>query len=130
MRFAFVHAEKACFPVAKLCRVVGVTRQGYYAYIKRRPREAGLSETRLRDRLRSLHAESRGTYGSPRLLAAFERKAPTWVNAASNVRCGAWGWLHERAADFVSPPKRTLLMKSSRTRWPGVSRRPSPTSVG
>lgn len=71
MRFAFVHAEKACFPVATLCRVVGVTRQGYYAYTKRRPRKGGVSETSLRDRLRSLHAESRGTYGSPRLLAAL-----------------------------------------------------------
>jgi len=71
MRFAFVHVEKACFPVAALCRVVGVTRQGYYAYAKRKPRERTLSEGHLRERLQALHTESRGTYGSPRLLAAL-----------------------------------------------------------
>lgn len=71
MRLAFVHAEKAGFPVAALCRVVGVTRQGYYAYAKRKPGERASSETHLRERLRAIHAESRGTYGSPRLLAAL-----------------------------------------------------------
>ena len=71
MRFAFVHAEKACFPVSALCRVVGVTRQGYYAYARRKPRGRALSEEHLRERLQVLHTESRGTYGSPRLLAAL-----------------------------------------------------------
>lgn len=71
MRFAFVHAEKASFPVAALCRVAGVTRQGYYAYAKRRPRDLVVGEAQLRDRLRALHIESRGTYGSPRLHAAL-----------------------------------------------------------
>jgi putative transposase len=71
MRLAFVHAEKACFPVVALCRVVGVTRQGYYAYASRRPCERVSNEAHLRERLRAIHAESRGTYGSPRLLAAL-----------------------------------------------------------
>ena len=34
MKFAFIAAEKA-FPVAAMCRVFSVTRQGYYAYHKR-----------------------------------------------------------------------------------------------
>jgi hypothetical protein len=70
MKFAFIHAEKASFPVAALCRLLGVTRQGYYAYAKPRPEERSRNETHLRERLRALHADSRGTYGSPRLLAA------------------------------------------------------------
>jgi len=70
MKFAFIRAEKACFPVAALCRLLGVTRQGYYAYARRLPSERRKGEEELRERLRALHAESRGTYGSPRLLAA------------------------------------------------------------
>lgn len=37
-RFRFVEAEAAQFPVSLLCRVVCVTRQGFYAW-KRRPAE-------------------------------------------------------------------------------------------
>ena len=39
MKFAFIHAEKASFPVAALCRLLDVTRQGYYAYANRPPSE-------------------------------------------------------------------------------------------
>lgn len=73
MRLAFIHAEKASFPVAALCRVLGVSRQGYYAFAKR-PESPRVDEERaLQERLRELHAESRGTYGSPRLLAALKQ---------------------------------------------------------
>ena len=37
MKFSFIHAEKACFPVAALCRVLGVSRQGYYVIAAREP---------------------------------------------------------------------------------------------
>ena len=37
MKFAFVHAEKAYFPIAVLCRLLGVSRPGYYAYATRPP---------------------------------------------------------------------------------------------
>src|SRR5262249_10436341 len=71
VKFSFIHAEKASFPVAALCRVLGVTRQGYYASIKRPSSARAVEETRLRERLRELHVESRQTYGSPRMLRAL-----------------------------------------------------------
>lgn len=74
MKFAFIHAEKAFFPVAALCRLLGVTRQGYYAYARRPPSSRLASDKALQERLRVLHAESRGTYGSPRLRVALRRE--------------------------------------------------------
>lgn len=71
MKFAFVHAEKAEFPVAALCRVLGITRQGYYAFVHRPASAHVKEEAALRERLRTLHDESRGTYGSPRMLRAL-----------------------------------------------------------
>ena len=71
MKFSFIHAEKASFPVAAMCRVLGVTRQGYYAFVKRPPSARALEEDRLRERLKELHVESRQTYGSPRMLRAL-----------------------------------------------------------
>jgi len=71
VKFSFIHAEKASFPVAAMCRVLGVTRQGYYAFVKRPPSARALEEDRLRERLKELHVESRQTYGSPRMLRAL-----------------------------------------------------------
>lgn len=72
MKFAFIHVEKAEFPVAALCRLLGVSRQGYYAFAARKPSARLEEERELRERLRTLHDDSRGTYGSPRLLAALK----------------------------------------------------------
>jgi transposase InsO family protein len=73
MKFAFIHAEKAKFRVSVLCRLLGVTRQGYYAFARRPPSTRIERDRALRERLRELHAESRGTYGSPRLHAALRQ---------------------------------------------------------
>jgi transposase InsO family protein len=74
MKFAFIQAEKASFPVAALCRLLGVTRQGFYAFAKRPASARTERERLLRERLQALHAESRGTYGSPRLHVALQRE--------------------------------------------------------
>lgn len=71
MRFSFIQAEEANFPVAALCRVLDVTRQGYYAFIKRPPSRRAVEEAQLRERLKQLHVDSRQTYGSPRMLRAL-----------------------------------------------------------
>jgi hypothetical protein len=35
VKFGFIHAKKACYPVAVLCPQLGVSRSGYYAWAKR-----------------------------------------------------------------------------------------------
>jgi transposase InsO family protein len=67
MRFAFVHAEKAEFPVARLCRVVGVTRQGYYSFAKRGLGQRALDDEQLKAEVAESFRQSRDTYGSPRI---------------------------------------------------------------
>lgn len=73
MRFAFIHAEKASFPVAKMCRVFDVTRQGYYAYAKRPPSSRVQDEAKLCEAIRSVFAASGETYGSPRVLRELRK---------------------------------------------------------
>ena len=69
MKFAFIDKEKAFFPIAPMCRLLGVTRQGYYSYAKRPPPERRPAEVALRAEVSRIHEKSRGTYGSPRVLA-------------------------------------------------------------
>lgn len=72
MKFAFIAAEKA-FPVATMCRLFGVTRQGFYAYLKRQA-AAKPAEVELQAQVRQAYAEGRGAYGSPRVVAALRKK--------------------------------------------------------
>lgn len=74
MKFDFIHAEKASFPITVLCRLLGVTRQGYYASLRREPSLRAVKEKLLHVRVRALHAESDGTYGSPRLRRALRNE--------------------------------------------------------
>ena len=67
MRFAFIAVEKACFPVRLLCRVLEVSRAGFYAWQGRAPSPHAQADERLGLEIAAIHAESRQRYGSPRV---------------------------------------------------------------
>lgn len=74
MRFAFVHAEKAHHSISALCRVLGVTRQGYHQYATRGPSRRHSADEELQADVKRIHEASRGTYGSPRVRAQLARE--------------------------------------------------------
>jgi transposase InsO family protein len=74
VRLAFIHAEKAQFPVAALCRILGVSRQGYYASVKRRPSARARADAELQEQVREAHVASAHRYGSPRVQRELQRK--------------------------------------------------------
>jgi putative transposase len=55
--------------VTVLCRVLGVSRSGYYASIGRAESARASGDRRLRGVIVEVHHRSRGTYGSPRVWA-------------------------------------------------------------
>jgi putative transposase len=67
VKFAFIHVEKAKLPTAKLCRALGVSRSGYYAWSHRPPSAHDVADAKLVPIIRACHARSRATYGSPRV---------------------------------------------------------------
>jgi putative transposase len=69
MRFAFIDAERASYPVRLLCRVLEVSRTGYYAWKNRRPSVRSREDQALGAKVVSIFEESRKTYGSPRIHA-------------------------------------------------------------
>jgi transposase InsO family protein len=73
MKFAFIRAAKANFPVSALCRNLRVTRQGYYAFEKR-PQSARIADDALlQQRVREAHERSGRRYGSPRVREVLRR---------------------------------------------------------
>ena len=69
MKFAFIDAEKARFTVERLCRMLDVSRSGYYAWRRRPPSQHAVDDSRLAVLVREAHERSRRTYGSPRVHA-------------------------------------------------------------
>lgn len=67
MTFAFVQVEKARHSIRQLCRALGVSPSGFYAWQGRPVSPRGRTDRRLCVHLRAAHQESGGTYGSPRL---------------------------------------------------------------
>ena len=67
MRFAFIDAEKANYPVKTLCKVLDVTRQGFYEWVKRGESRRRRDDASLKVRIRAVCAENKGRYGSPRV---------------------------------------------------------------
>jgi putative transposase len=68
VRFRFVEAEKAHYPIRLICRCLAVSRSGYYAWRKRPSSERASRDRRLKVEIAASHRASRRTYGSPRIL--------------------------------------------------------------
>ena len=74
MKFAFIQAEKAAFPVTVLCRVLGVSRAGFYAAQCRPVPLRVTADARLAVQIAAIHRASRRCYGSPRVHAELRAR--------------------------------------------------------
>jgi transposase InsO family protein len=67
VRFQFIDAEKAAYPVVFLCRVLDVSPSGFYAWRRRPEPTRASSDAQLAVEIAAEHKRSRGIYGSPRV---------------------------------------------------------------
>ena len=73
--FRFVERERASFPVTTMCRLLGVSPSGYWAWARRTPCARTRFDGVLTERIRAIHVRSRGTYGVPRVHAELRDEA-------------------------------------------------------
>jgi transposase InsO family protein len=73
MKFAFVLAEKAVWPIKVMCEVLGVSRSGYYAWHGRPASARDQADGELVVAIKAAHKLGRGKYGSPRIHRALRR---------------------------------------------------------
>ena len=66
------HQEE--FRITSMCRVLSVTRAGYYAWRGRSPSLRSVTDTRLLTEIRGLHQRSKRSYGSPRIWRYLRRQ--------------------------------------------------------
>jgi transposase InsO family protein len=77
VKFAWIKAHQAEFPVRLMCAVLTVSPSGFYAWLKHLPSPRQVRRAELVRQIAGVHRHSRGLYGSPRvhreLVAGGER---------------------------------------------------------
>jgi putative transposase len=71
VKFAFIRDHLKRWPVVVMCRVLQVTRSGFYAWRKRPPSARSQRNGQLVAKIRQVHQTNRELYGSPRVHRAL-----------------------------------------------------------
>jgi putative transposase len=79
MKYAFIREYRSEHPVGLMCKVLGASRSGYYAWMRRTPGCRAKANEELLTHIRTSHREARQVYGSPRIHHDLHRRG---------IRCG------------------------------------------
>jgi putative transposase len=86
VRFAWIHQQREQFEVSMMCKVLRVSRSGYYAWVDRPPSAREQRQDELIEQIRQAHEQSMGTYGSPRIYAELvEQDIEVCVNTVAKL---------------------------------------------
>ena len=102
-------AHQDQYPIATMCRVLGVSPSGYYAWRRRPPSARSLSDAQLRPLIDQVHTWSRGTYGVPRMVRELRDRGQP-VNPKRVARL-----MREAGLQGVSRRKSTCTTRPDRT---------------
>jgi transposase InsO family protein len=85
MKYKFIIVNRKEFRVGKMCKVLNVSRSGYHNYVKRRYSRRENDEIIILEKIKEIHKNSRGLYGSPRIYQEL-RKRGLKINKKRVVR--------------------------------------------
>jgi putative transposase len=109
--FRFIDAQKAVFHITTMCRLLGVTPQGYYAWRKRPRSPRARADAELTAAITRIFAQHEGDYGAPRIHAEL-------------FFCDGWVCGHNRVARLMR--NAGLAGRSGRRPGPKTTRRVEP----
>jgi len=84
MKFGFVDEHRNIWPVRVMCAALGLSASGYYAWRSRPESRRARNNRALLADIRQIHAESSGTYGSPRVHAPLRHRGRRALAAAGS----------------------------------------------
>jgi putative transposase len=74
VRYAWIDSYRDQYSVSRLCRLLSVSRSGYCQWRVRPPSRRALVRIALDEQVAQIHADSRGTYGRPRIHRKLEQQ--------------------------------------------------------
>jgi putative transposase len=111
MKYKFIEAHREEFAVKLMCRVLKVSRSGYYDWRKRKPSAQDRANAKLLEAIRRIFKRSRKTYGSPRIHAELKAQGKT---------CGKnrVARLMRKHGIRARRPRRRVRTTNSKHSWP------------
>ena len=67
MIYTFIEAQQANHRISSMCRVLRVSKSGFYDWRDRAPSARARADASLLEKIVSIHRDSRETYGAPRI---------------------------------------------------------------
>lgn len=67
MKYGFIHTHRSRYGVEKMCRILQVSRSGYYDWVDRPESKRSIENRMLVTKIKESHKLSLGIYGSPRV---------------------------------------------------------------
>ncbi len=121
-------------PSSRLCRVLGVSPSGFYAWSTRQPSARAVANAALTARIRAVHGRSRGIYGAPRVhaelrvqgTAAARKRVARLMREAGLVGCRPRGSAARRSPTRRPKPLTWCSGAFVRATWTGSGSRTSP----
>ena len=106
LRFDLIREHRKTFEVGQMCKLLGVSRSGFYTWLGREESARAKANRELLPEIREVHKESRETYGAPRIHAELRRAKPVGKNRVARLLAGS--------VPATSRPRRP----SGRASWP------------
>jgi putative transposase len=121
-----VKGYQADHAIATMCRVLGVSPSGYYAWQHRAPSARAQRDAELTMKIHTIHLESRGTYGAPRVHAELAaqgirvgRKCVARLMRAARVQgVSRRKWVTTTTRDPAAPASPDLVQRDFRVDGP------------
>jgi len=76
------------FPVVPMCRILGVSKSGYYVWKNRKPSARKLEDERYKLAIKAAHERGRGTYGTERFRRSWPRSKKSRLASTGSNGCG------------------------------------------
>ena len=104
MTYAFIKAHRREFDTAAMCRLLDVSRSGFYDWLWQPLSDRAVEEQRLLGLIRAASTVSHGIYGAPRIVLDLREAGETWSNhrVARIMRAN-----HIQARHGYRPPRYT-----------------------
>jgi putative transposase len=77
MKYRFMQKQEQGFCVGRMSKMLGVSRSGYYRFLKAEPSYRQQEQERLTMKIQEIYKTSRQTYGSPRIHAELKEQGET-----------------------------------------------------
>ena len=87
MRFLFIRAHERIFHVTTMCRVLQVSKAGFYKWRAQPLSERVKADAVLAARIRAIHTGRRRSYGSPRVHRELRDQGCAAARSASRASC-------------------------------------------